>query len=198
MIRVRLEIERLKTKFKYLNCIETGTIRSFHEKHESTRHISEVISNSGHLKSLDIESKHIEISKKICEGLSNIEWIECDSIEYLSKDTDKYHFVLLDSVNDPNHIMAEFRLIANRVHVGGSIMIDDAGVDMEGNYTPNPENINQAKKGWVVWDWCKANGVDSTIIMGGHSTQILIPITENNKNIFGSKIRNRKTEDKIK
>jgi len=37
MIRVRQEVEKLKNEFEYLNCLETGTIRSFDEKHESTR-----------------------------------------------------------------------------------------------------------------------------------------------------------------
>ena len=184
MRRVREEVEGLKKKFNYLNCLETGTIRTYTEKHESTRHISEVIGLDGHLKSLDIEPKHIAVSKDICKNRDNITWIECDSHDYLSKDTDKYHFVLLDSVNDPDFIMKEFRLIAKRVHDGGSIMVDDAGTDMGGNYTPNPNERFQAKKGWAVWDWCKANDVDSHIVLGGHSTQVLIPITEKNSKIF--------------
>lgn len=182
MKRVKEEVYNLKSKFEYLNCLETGTIRSYNEKHESTRHISEVIGSNGHLKSLDIEPEHIKVSKTICKGLENITWIECDSLEYLKKDEDKYHFVLLDSVNDPTHIMEEFKLVAKRVHVGGCIMIDDAGIDMQGNYTPNPNEKFQPRKGWQVWDWCKENGVESRIVMGGHSTQVLIPITENNVN----------------
>ena len=87
------------------------------------------------------------MSKDICKGLENITWIECDSLEYLKKDEDKYHFVLLDSVNDPTHIMEEFKLVAKRVHVGGCIMIDDAGIDMQGNYTPNlMKNFKQERK----------------------------------------------------
>jgi hypothetical protein len=189
MIRVKEEVEKLKNKFEYLNCLETGTIRSFDEKHESTRHISEVIGESGDLKSLDIEPNHIGVSKSICVGLTNIEWIECDSLDYLSKDENKYHFVLLDSVNNPEHIMKEFKLIANRVNVGGSIIIDDAGTDLQGNYEVNVNDPYQAKKGWDVWDWCQDNEVDSMVVVGGHSTQILIPVTENNSKIFEDKLK---------
>ena len=184
MKRVKEEVHGLKSKFKYLNCLETGTIRTYTERHESTRHISEVIGLDGHLKSLDIEPKHIAVSKDICKNCDNITWIECDSLDYLEKDTDKYHFVLLDSVNEPDHIMNEFKLIAKRVHVGGSIMVDDAGTDMQGDYTPNPDERFQAKKGWDVWDWCKANNVEAEVVMGGHSTQILIPVTEDNAKLF--------------
>ena len=55
---------------------------------------------------------------------------------------------------------------------------------MEGNYTPNPDSPHQARKGWDVWDWCKANNVESEVVMGGHSTQILIPVTEDNAKLF--------------
>lgn len=184
MKRVREEVQQLKSKFKNLKCLETGTIRTYTEKHESTRHISEVINLDGHLKSLDIEPEHIKVSKDICKDSDNVTWIECDSLDYLGKDKDEYHFVLLDSVNNPDHIMKEFRLIAKRVHEGGSIMIDDAGTDMQGNYTPNPNEQHQARKGWAVWDWCKEHDVESEVVMGGHSTQILIPITEKNIKIF--------------
>jgi len=184
MKRVKEEVLGLKSKFKRMNCLETGTIRTYTERHESTRHISEVIGTGGHLKSLDIEPKHIAVSKDICKNCDNITWIECDSLDYLAKDTENYHFVLLDSVNDPEHIMKEFRLIAKRVHVGGSIMVDDAGTDMQGNYTPNPNERFQARKGWDVWDWCNANGVEAKIVMGGHSTQILIPVTKTNSKLF--------------
>jgi predicted O-methyltransferase YrrM len=184
MHRVREEVKNLYNNFDKLNCIETGTIRTFTEKHESTRHISEVLGDRGHLKSLDIEPKHIEISKKIVGDVDNVEWIECDSIDYLRSDKDHYNFVFLDSVNDPNHIMEEFKLVAKRVYVGGAIMIDDAGTDMQGNYTPNPNQQHQARKGWGVWDWCKANEVEAEVVMGGHSTQILIPVTENNAKLF--------------
>ena len=188
MKRVIEEVQQLKSKFNNLKCLETGTIRWYTEKHESTRHISEVINLDGHLKSLDIEPEHIKVSKDICKDSDNVTWIECDSLDYLAKDKDEYHFVLLDSVNNPDHIMKEFRLIAKRVHEGGSIMIDDAGIDMQGNYTPNPnEQYNHelyAMKGRVVWGWCKEHDVESEVVMGGHSTQILIPVTENNAKLF--------------
>lgn len=184
MHRVKEEVKTLKEKFETpLNCLETGTIRSYHEKHESTRHISETLGDDGHLKSLDIESKHIEVSKNICGDVKNVSWIECDSLNYLKEDEDEYHFVLLDSVNDPWHIMNEFKLIANRVHEGGSIMVDDAGTDAYGNYQPTGERF-QAKKGWAVCDWCKSNDVDWQIVVGGHSYQVLIPVTKKNKDRF--------------
>ena len=46
----------------YINALETGTIRTYTEKHESTRWLGESI-KKGHIISIDIESKHIKVSK---------------------------------------------------------------------------------------------------------------------------------------
>ena len=67
-------------------------------------------------------------------------------------------------------------------------MVDDAGTDEEGNYTPNPDEETQPKKGWHIWDWCKEKGVELSIVSGGHSNQLLIPITEGNMKIFSDSL----------
>ena len=90
MIRVKEELAKLVNKFDFINCIDTGTIRTYTEKHESTRHISELVGEKGNLKSVDIEQKSLDISKDICKNAANVEWILSDSIEYLKKDNDKY------------------------------------------------------------------------------------------------------------
>jgi len=95
---------------EYINALETGTIRSYNERHESTRWLGENIKN-GKIISVDIEPKSIEISKDICKHLNNIVWIQGDSLDVLKKQPENhFDFILLDSVNDKEHIFEEFKL----------------------------------------------------------------------------------------
>jgi len=180
MKEVIKELARLKEIFNFLNCLETGTIRSYYERHESTRHISEVIEGNGKLKSIDIEPESIKISKNICKNAENVEWILSPSVDYLKTDKDEYEFVLLDSVNDKDYIFEEFTHIAKRVKIGGSIMVDDAGVDTE-------KKVDQtaAVKGIKVNKFLLENDIPYSVVRGGHGTQLLIPITEETKQKLG-------------
>jgi|TARA_R110000824_G_scaffold27618_1_gene93667 cephalosporin hydroxylase len=180
MIRVKEELAKLVNKFDFINCIETGTIRTYTEKHESTRHISELVGEKGNLKSVDIEQKSLDISKDICKNAANVEWILSDSIEYLKKDNDKYHFVLLDSVNDANHILEEFKLVAKRIHSGGALMIDDAGVGLD--KIPFEDNgVYAPKKAVEVNKFLQDIGADYEIVVGGHpGNQLLLKATPEN------------------
>lgn len=176
MLEVIKEIERLSKVFSFLNCLETGTIRSYHEKHESTRHISNVIGKKGHLTSIDIEPKSIQISKDICKNASNVTWILSPSVDYLIKNDDEYHFVLLDSVNDKDYIFKEFENIVKKVNIGGSIMVDDAGVDLN-----KKEDKTAAAKGIKINKFLLDNDIPFNVVKGGHGTQLSIPITKETK-----------------
>lgn len=135
---------------KYINALETGTIRSYNEKHESTRWLGENIQN-GKVLSVDIEAKSINISKDICKHLNNIEWIQGDSLEVLNNlEKSKYNFILLDSVNDPEHIFEEFKLALKLIKLGGIIMIDDFGVGMDGSIPDKSQR--GAQKGVKVFN----------------------------------------------
>lgn len=173
MIQVKNELNRLKGEFGFLDCIETGTIRSYHERHESTRHISNIIGRNGKLKSIDIEPNSIKISRDICGNADNVEWILSSSVDYLKKDNDQYQFILLDSINDSDYIFEEFELVIKRLVVNGSLMVDDAGVDLNKNLDSSP-----AVKGVKINQFLKDNGFDYSIVTGGHGTQILFRMTE--------------------
>ena len=175
MIQVRNNLNSLKNQFKFLNCLETGTIRSYKEKHESTRHISQIVKENGKLKSIDIELESIKISKDICKNVNNVEWILSDSIEYLKNDTDTYQFVFLDSVNDSDHIFEEFKLICKRVSPNGIIMVDDAGVNID-----KTEDSTPAVKGVKINNFLKEKNINYEIVRGGHGTQILLKMTKEN------------------
>tara|TARA_R100000995_G_scaffold50100_1_gene24127 strand:+ start:171 stop:737 length:567 start_codon:yes stop_codon:yes gene_type:complete len=180
MIRVKKELSKLTNEFDFLNCLETGTIRSYDERHESTRHISEVIGAKGSLKSIDIEQKSLDISKDICGNATNVEWILSDSIEYLEKDKDRYHFVLLDSVNDPIHILEEFKLIATRIHEDGILMIDDAGVGLD-KQPLESDWVHAPRKALQVNQFLSDIDVDYKIVVGGHAgNQLLLKATSDN------------------
>ena len=104
-------------------CLETGTIRSYDEKHESTRVMGEVCKS---LVSIDTELSSITISKDICKNLSNIIWMMGDSLECMPLlQPRSYDFILLDSVNDPEHIYKEYLHALKLIKLGGTIMIDD-------------------------------------------------------------------------
>jgi predicted O-methyltransferase YrrM len=180
MIRVREELSKLINEFDFLNCLETGTIRTYTEKHESTKHISNLIGTKGKLTSVDIEQESIAISKDICDNAENVAWVLSCSIEYLRKGGDKYHFVLLDSVNDPSHIFEEFKLVAKRIHTDGVLMVDDAGVGLD--KTPlNDDWVYAPKKAVQVNQFLSSIGVDYEIVTGGHSgNQLLLKMTQEN------------------
>lgn len=166
---VRHEVSRLLEKFGFVNCLETGTIRSFHEKHESTRHISEVIGNNGHLLSIDIEAKHIKVAKEITGDPANVSWLQGDSLEVLENLKDNYQFILLDSVNDKDHIMKEFNFAWPLLTEGGCLIVDDCGVDEQGNKINAPP-----QKGVKVYSFCQQNKLNFKVKRSGHGTQLII------------------------
>lgn len=182
-------IEELKRSFTVnLNTIETGTIRSYHEKHESTRHIAKTLENRGTLISVDIDANSLKISKDICKNYNNIKFIESDSHSYLKslKDMD-FHFALLDSVNDKNFIMEEFRLIIPLMNENGIIVIDDAGI------LPNGERIDEsvpAEKGHAVWEFLYQNKIEFSIVETplGHGTQIIVRLNRDKLNKIKTKL----------
>tara|TARA_B100001063_G_C16775120_1_gene564660 strand:+ start:3621 stop:4181 length:561 start_codon:yes stop_codon:yes gene_type:complete len=125
---IKILVNMLYSKVDYINALETGTIRTYTERHESTRWLGENIKN-GKITSVDIEPKSIKVSKDICKHLNNIEWIQGDSLEVLkNQEESSFNFILLDSVNDKDHIFEEFKLALKLIKLGGIIMIDDFGV----------------------------------------------------------------------
>jgi predicted O-methyltransferase YrrM len=176
MKEVRIKLQSLMAIFDYLKCLETGTIRSYHEKHESTRHISEVLGDKGKLISVDLNPDAIKISKDICKKSTNVEWVLMHSHDFLKDDNNEYQFVLLDSVNRAEDVWKEFELVAKRVSLNGVIMVDDAGVDLNKN-----EDSTPAKKGIKINSFLKENGFDYSIVRGGHGTQIYLKMTKENK-----------------
>ena len=185
MKQVRNQVASLLNQFDFLNCLETGTIRTFTEKHESTRHISEIIGKRGRLKSLDITPAHIKISKEICKNAQNVEWILTDSVEYLKKDRDKYHFVLLDSANSAELIFEEFTNIVDRIHTGGVLMVDDAGIGFNKERLFSSYSGHKPKKGLLVNEFLLKQGAQYSIVKGGGgyhgSTQLRLKLTPENR-----------------
>lgn len=162
-------------------CIETGTIRSYHEEHESTRKIGEALAGRGHLVSVDISGESIAISKDVCEGLSNITWVQSDSVSYLAGLGDRiFHFALLDSVNDPDTILTEFRLVVPRVPDGGVVMVDDAGILPDGS---GPASDWEARKGHRIWALLQRVSARYEVVAveNGTSTQLRVPIDADNR-----------------
>lgn len=166
----------LKDRFvENLRCIETGTIRSYNENHNSTLHIAKTLQSiGGSFISIDINPKSIEISKDICKELANIIWICSDSIEYLKKENGIFHFAFLDTKNNPDFIFEEFRLIAPKMIVGGIIIIDDAGVDIVGNIVNGEQ-----KKGHKVSKFLKSLGWNDFVRNSSHGTQLWIDVNMN-------------------
>jgi len=186
-------IEQLKKKTdKNLLALETGTIRSYHEKHYSTLHIAEALGGkegeplSGGLISIDINPESIRISKDICKDLTNIIWVEGDSLAKIedaleqaaSGSSSPLSFVLLDSVNDGDHIFKEFLLVVPYMKPEGILIIDDSGVDLSGEKL-DPQNPHQ-KKGVDVWKFLTDNNIPFQMkkIPSGRGNNIILTITE--------------------
>jgi tetratricopeptide (TPR) repeat protein/glycosyltransferase involved in cell wall biosynthesis len=160
--------------------VETGTIRSYHEKHESTRHISQALGSRGKLLSIDINPESIRISRDICSDAENVEWILSDSVSFLStRCPEPLHFVLLDSVNEPETIFTEFSLVAPKMALNGILMVDDAGIRIDGKGVDHTE----AKKGHLVWKFLKKCNASFDILetVPGHSSQLKVVFNRNNR-----------------
>ncbi len=175
-------VDEIKRSFprQQIDAIETGTIRSFHEKHFSTYHISCALGNRASLISVDISADSIRISRQVCHGSRNVEFVHSDSIKYLKALKDiRFHFALLDSVNDKNHILEEFRLIAPMMVEGGILIVDDAGITRDGCRI---DTCVAAQKGHLIWEFLRTCGVRSVVLETtfGHGTQLKIAMTREN------------------
>ena len=170
MYNLKLAIGELKTRFtEPLVCIETGTIRSYVEKHNSTLRISKALGVNGHLTSVDINPKSIQISKDICKKCSNITWVHSDSLDYLRRQKDNFHFAFLDSVNNQNHIFEKFKILLPRMIDGGIIIVDDAGVTLDGKKQPGIQ-----EKGRKVSEFLLSLGCKNFVRNSSHGTQLWI------------------------
>lgn len=175
MVNLVKALNILKERFEgKLRCIETGTIRSYGEHHESTLHISKALSNRGCLISVDIEPKSIEISMNICKGTKNVEWVCSDSLDYLKNVQSMFHFAFLDTKNDPDFIFEEFRVIFPKMIVGGIIVVDDAGVNFDGDVVITAEQ----KKGHKISKFLKSLDYTNFVRYSPHGNQLWIDVTE--------------------
>lgn len=177
MVNVINAIHELKSEFAGILAVETGTIRSYNEKHESTRHISETLGSKGHLISVDCNPESLRISRDICRNASNVTWVESLSITFLETSGHmRFHFALLDSANDKDLIFEEFRLVVPLMHENGIVMINDAGITVDGGSIDT--NV-AAQKGHKVWEFLVRNSVpfDVLPLPCGHGTQLAFRIT---------------------
>ena len=140
-----------------INILETGLIIDY-LAHSSTN----IFLNSSkniNIISIDIEEHHIKISKHINKHLNNIEWIDNNNIlEILEKQKKTYFdFILLDSINNKEHIFNEFKLALQLIKLNGIIMINNFGVDINYNI-PDSSNIHN-NKGIIVFNILKENNL---------------------------------------
>ena len=173
MNRVKEFLEKLKSRYKYLNCVETGTIRSNTENHNSTKVISDIIGDKGKLVSIDINPEAIKISKSVCKNAKNVEWVESSSVDYLSKTDEKFHFALLDSLHDAGYVFYEFILLIKNMCEEGIIMVDDCGVDFNSR-----KNKSKAVKGVAIYNFCKLYEIPCQVIRGTHGNQLMVDLKE--------------------
>ena len=167
-----------------VQAVETGTIRSYDEHHESTLHISRTLGNRGNLISVDLSPDAIRISRDICKNADNVEWVTSDSVTFLKGPAQhkRFHFALLDSLNDPELIFEEFTLIAPLMVENGILMVDDAGI------RPDKQGFDgtAARKGHNVWQFLEGNSIPYEIreTPAGHGTQIKIAFNAQNRRLI--------------
>jgi len=163
-------IEELFLRYPKLFCLETGTTRSVTEGHNSTLIIGEALGSNGHLLSLDNCFAHINVSMGMCAHLNNTMWHYEDSLKFLNRYHLRLHFVYLDSLNDADHIWQEFKLVSVMMVNQGIILIDDAGLSLEGRKLSG----SLEKKGHKVYDVLVRAGVSVKVVAGSHGTQLQI------------------------
>ncbi len=175
-------IQEVKGRFaEQICCIETGTIRSYDDKHESTRHIADALGSRGHLISVDINPDSIRISKDICKDRTNIEWILASSTDYLKRlQNERFHFALLDSANDKDLIFSEFTLLIPHMAEDSIVIIDDAGIIPNGQ---RKDRLDLAEKGHRIWEFLITHDVPFKVLLTtiGHGTQLRIDLNKLNK-----------------
>ena len=175
-------VHEVKSRFpqEQILAIETGTIRSYDERHNSTYHISRALGDRGSLISVDISTDSIRRSKNICYDTTNVEWVHSDSMQYLRRQKDiKFHFVFLDSVNDKDLIFEEFRLVVPMMVEDGILMVDDAGITEDGR---GIDASVAAQKGHRLWDFLKSCGIQPLVLktVPGRGTQLKIVMSREN------------------
>lgn len=184
MAKVVNALKSVQGKFDYITAIETGTIRSEWEKHFSTLHIGNTLGDKGKLYSIDISQKAIDISKKVCKDLNNVEWVLADSLKAIPKlgENNIFQFAFLDSVNDADHILKEFKLILPYMENGSCLVIDDSGINTDGQ-TVNMTEPRQLK-GIGVWEFLIKNDLDFKVEQYNNiGTNVIIPITDEIKKL---------------
>lgn len=188
MIRMKNSIDILDSllkKFDYITALETGTIRSETERHFSTLYIGRKLEDKGKLYSIDNSPEAIGVSKKVCDGLDNIEWILDNShsaIPNLSKDN-TFQFVFLDSLNSDTHIFKEFELVLPFIETGGVIVIDDSGINENGKSI----NMHEPRqmKGVKIWEFLVENNIKFSVAHCGYmSTNLIIEVTDELKELL--------------
>jgi predicted O-methyltransferase YrrM len=181
MVHVILSVRELLERFpSHLEAIETGTIRTYSEQHESTRLIAETIGDRGTLTSVDSSHEAILVSREICRHLHNIEWVESESTVYLSHvEGRRYHFAFLDSANDEDVIFEEFRLVTPLIVEGGIVMVDDAGITSP---LKAMDRRGSSVKGHRVWRLLESCGAEYEVLRTprGHGTQLRIRLDSRN------------------
>lgn len=105
--------------------VETGSIRSYHEKSRSTYKIAKALGSKGKLISVEWNDDNIKIAKDICKEFKNIEYVHSDSVKYLRETEHAFHLAYLDSANNAAHIWNEFRHVVPKMVTGGIVVIDD-------------------------------------------------------------------------
>ena len=175
-------IQELKRRVaEQICCIETGTIRSYDEKHESTRHIADTLGSRGHLISVDISPDSIRISKDICKGRTNIKWVLASSTDYIkSLQNERFHFAFLDSANDKDLIFSEFTLLIPHMAEDSIVIIDDAGMTLNGQ---RQDRLVLGEKGHRVGEFLATHGVPFEVLLttAEHGTQLRIDLNDSNR-----------------
>lgn len=172
-------VNEIKTMFagEPILAIETGTIRTYGERHFSTYHIARNLNRQDKLISVDFNKLSIHRSKNICYDLENVEFVLSDSHKYLGNLTDeKFHIAFLDSSNKGDFIFEEFKLVWHRIIENGILMIDDSGILPDGS---DIDHSVTAKKAHTVWRFLKEAGVKFKIVQTpmGHGTQLKLYMT---------------------
>lgn len=132
-----VSLQAMQKAHPYMVIVETGTIRRIELQYEqgdghSTLYIAQWMRDNeveGEFYSIDLETLQ---AKKYLTELGLIDYVEIitgDSAESLVTFKDIITFAYLDSANDPDLILREFKTVWPKIVPGGCVMVDDCNIE---------------------------------------------------------------------
>lgn len=124
-------VELIGRRFPEPVCVETGCIRDPEEGTDSTLVMAAALRSRGRLYTFELDPAHMATCREVCRAYdSGIEYVLGDAKEEIRRLREDgtlrtVHLAFLDSAEDPDQIMEEFRALEDLFVPGSLLIVDD-------------------------------------------------------------------------